>query len=44
MDIRKRFFTQRVVERWNRLPREAVMVPSLTLFRKHLDNSLRDMV
>ena len=44
MGIRKRFFTQRLVEPWNRLPREAVMPPSLTLFKKHLDNALRDMV
>ncbi|KFQ98195.1 hypothetical protein Y956_04152, partial [Nipponia nippon] len=32
LDIRKRFFTQRVVEHWNRLPQEAVMAPSLTIF------------
>ena len=44
LDIRKRFFTLRLVEHWNRPPREAVMVPSLTLFKKHLDNTLRGMV
>ncbi|KFW81113.1 hypothetical protein N305_04073, partial [Manacus vitellinus] len=44
LDIRKRFFTQRVVGHWNRLPREVVTAPSLTEFKKHLDNSLRHMV
>ena len=44
MDIRKRALAQRLVEHWNRLPKEAVMVPSLVIFRKHLDNALRDMV
>ncbi|KFZ63542.1 hypothetical protein N321_06335, partial [Antrostomus carolinensis] len=44
LDIRKRFFTQRVVEHWNRLPSEVVMAPSLTIFKKHLDNALRHMV
>ena len=29
MDIRKKFFTQRVVTYWNRLPKEAVDAPSL---------------
>ncbi|KFZ63246.1 hypothetical protein N321_12899, partial [Antrostomus carolinensis] len=37
LDIRKRFFTQRVVEHWNRLPGEVVMAPSLTILKKHLD-------
>ena len=32
LDIGKRFFPQRVLEHWNRLPREAVMAPSLTMF------------
>ena len=44
LGIRKRFFTQRVGEHWNRLRREAVTVPSLTMFKKHLDNALRHMV
>ena len=44
MGIRKRFLPQRVVEHWNRLPREAVMAPSLAIFQKHLDNALRVMV
>ena len=44
MGIRKRFFVQRVVEPWNRLPREAVTAPSLVIFKKHLDNTLIHMV
>ncbi|KFW91698.1 hypothetical protein N336_00572, partial [Phalacrocorax carbo] len=44
LDIRKRFFTQRAVEHWNRLRMEAVTAPSLTILKKHLDNTLRDMV
>ena len=44
LNIRRRFLTQRVVEHWNGLPREAVMAPGLRIFKKHLDNALRDMV
>ena len=44
MGIRKRFFTQRVVQHWNRLPREAATAPRLAIFKKHLDNALRDLV
>lgn len=29
LDMRERFFTGRVVGPWNRLPREAVVAPSL---------------
>lgn len=44
LDIRKRFFTQRVSGDRNRLPREVDMAPSLTDFKKHLDNTLGHMV
>ncbi|KFZ51614.1 hypothetical protein N321_06142, partial [Antrostomus carolinensis] len=37
LDIRKRFFTQRVVEHWNRLPREVLTAPSSIIFKKHLN-------
>lgn len=44
LDIRKRFFTERVVAHWNRLPREVVTAPSLTEFKKRLDCALSHMV
>ncbi|KAK4805631.1 LOW QUALITY PROTEIN: hypothetical protein QYF61_022389 [Mycteria americana] len=44
MDIRKRFFTERVVSHWNRLPREVVTAPGLTVFKEHLDDTLSHMV
>ena len=44
LDIRKRFFTERVVAHWNRLPSEVVTTPSLSEFKKRLDCALSHMV
>ena len=40
MDIRRKFFTQRVVTHWNRLPKEVVDAPSLQAFKDRLDGAL----
>jgi len=43
LDIRKKFFTMRVVRHWNRLPREAVAAPSLAVSKARLDGALRTL-
>jgi len=44
LDIRKHYFTERVVKHWNRLPREVVDAPSLSVLKRHLDNALNNML
>ncbi|KFV06525.1 hypothetical protein N340_01446, partial [Tauraco erythrolophus] len=44
LDIRKKFFTLRVVRQWNRLPREVVDAPSLAVFKARLDEALGNLV
>ncbi|KFV50257.1 hypothetical protein N341_12611, partial [Tyto alba] len=43
LDIRKHFFNKRVAKHWNRLPREVADAPSLSVFKRHVDNALSNM-
>ncbi|KFW63923.1 hypothetical protein AS28_13592, partial [Pygoscelis adeliae] len=44
LDIRKQFFTLRVVKHWHRLPREVVDAPSLETFQVRLDEALSHLI
>ncbi|KFP10562.1 hypothetical protein Z169_00729, partial [Egretta garzetta] len=44
LDIRKKFFTMRVVKHWNRLLREVVEAPSLEAFKARLDRALSNLM
>ena len=44
LDIRGKFFTQRVVTHWNRLPKKVVDAPFLEAFKARLDVALGSLV
>ena len=44
MDIRKKFFTMRVVKHWHRVPREVVDANLPGRFKARLDGALSNLV
>ncbi|KFP09299.1 hypothetical protein Z169_01551, partial [Egretta garzetta] len=44
LDIRKKFFTMRVVKHWNGLPTEVVEAPSLGTFKARLDGAVSNLM
>ena len=44
LDIRKKFFSVRVVRQWNGLPSKVVDAPSLKAFEARLDGVLSNLV
>jgi len=44
LDMRRNFFTQRVVTHWIRLPKEVMDAPSLQVFKARLDEALGSLV
>ena len=44
LDTGRKFFTQRVVTHWNRLPKDIVDVPSLEAFKARLDVALGSLI
>jgi len=44
LDMRRKFFTQMVVTHWNRLPKDAVVAPSLEALQARLDVALCSLI
>ena len=44
LDIRKKFFTMKIVRHWHRLPKEAVDTLSLAVLKARLERALSTLV
>ncbi|KFQ31285.1 hypothetical protein N332_05168, partial [Mesitornis unicolor] len=44
LDIRKKFFTMRVVDHWHRFPRAVLEASSLKTFEVRLDGALSNLI
>jgi len=43
-NIRKHCCKERAIKHWNRFPREVADAPCLSVFKRHLDNALNNML
>ncbi|KFQ19763.1 hypothetical protein N332_15019, partial [Mesitornis unicolor] len=44
LDVKKKFFNTRLIDHWNRLPREVVEAASLEIFKNRLDGALSNLI
>lgn len=44
LDMKKHFATKRLVKHWKRLPGQVVDHPSLSVFKRHLDNVIYNLL
>ncbi|KFW04920.1 hypothetical protein N326_12438, partial [Eurypyga helias] len=44
LDVSKKFFMERVVRHWNRLPREVLDAPSVEAFKARLVEALSSLI
>lgn len=44
LDVKNNFFAERVIRNLKKLVREVVELPSLEVFKRHVDMALRDMI
>lgn len=44
LDMKECFFTKRYVKHWKRLPGEVLDAPSPSVFQRHLDNVINNMI
>ncbi|KFP66358.1 hypothetical protein N322_07280, partial [Cariama cristata] len=44
LDMKKKFFTMRVVKHWKSLPREVIDAPSLETCKVRLDRALSNLI
>jgi len=44
LEMQKHLFTKRVVKCWNKLPREAINAPCLSVLNRYLDSALNNTI
>ena len=44
LDLRRHFFSERVIDRWNRLPQQAIDSPTINAFKSRLDRTRLNVI